>query len=123
MKKALEVSANWFLLEVFPGQEKCSFHNSSGKNSPNLSLFPKSLEMIEKSISSSKKFYRRIVPQDTENALLTLLPLSFFLSVNPSSAQSPQISATLYTFQQNRFSSKCLLDTRNGKMTNYAALN
>ena len=41
MKKAVEFSAIWFLLEVFPGQEKCSFQNSSGKNSPNLSLFPK----------------------------------------------------------------------------------
>ena len=67
-----------FLFKMFPGQEKCSFHNSDGKKIANSSFSSQGSEMIGKSRSSSKKIYHPIFPQDTENSLLTLLALSFF---------------------------------------------
>ena len=111
------LSGQIFLFKTFPGQENCSFHISDGKKSLYSSFLSQSSGMIDKSISFSRKFSRPTVSQDTENALMTLLALSFFLRIKRSSAQSPKWWTILYTFQQNRFSSKCLLDTRNANMT------
>ena len=111
-------SGKLFLLKMIPGQEKCSFHSSAGKNSLNSSFFSQSSEMIRKTISSSTKtVFSPTVPQDTDNALLRQLPLNFLPRMKPSSSQSPKRWTKLYIFQKNRFSSKCLRDTRNKNLT------
>ena len=60
------------------------------------------------------------VPQDTVNALWTLLPLSLLLRWKLPSARSPKRWTNLYIFQQNCFSSKHSLDKRITVMTTFA---
>ena len=105
------------LFKIFSWSRKMQFSQMRRKKKLNSSFLSQSSETIERSISSSKKISHPFVPQDTENALLTLMALIFFLRIKHSSALSPKWWSILYTFQKNRFSSKCLLDTRNANMT------
>ena len=107
---------------MFPGQEKCSFHNSDGKKIANSSFSSKSSEMIGKTRSSSKKIYHPIFPQDTENLLLTHLAISFFLRIKPS-ARSPKRWTNLHMFLAKFFLLKVFTGHEKCKLDNYAELN
>ena len=63
---------------MFPGHEKCSFHNAARKITLIRDFFAQISELIKKIIISSKKtVFLPNVPQETEKAPLTLLLLSF----------------------------------------------
>ena len=67
-----------------------------------------------------KNCFSSNAPQDTVNAIWTLLPLSLLLRWKFSSARSPKRWTNLYVFQQNCFSSKHSLGKRNTVLTTFA---
>ena len=90
IKKRVDFSAAWILLEVFPGHEKCSFWQICRKKFPKLEFFSPKFGNDRKLLKFfEKNFYHPIFPQDTENSLLTHLAISFFLRIKPS-AQRPK---------------------------------
>ena len=83
-------------------------------------FFPKFGKTIKIWWGLRKNCFSSNAPQDTVNALWTLLPLSLLLRWKFSSARSPKRWTNLYVFQQNCFSSKHSLDTRNTIMKTFA---
>ena len=110
-------SGKLYLFKMIPGQEKCIFRDSAGKKPLKSSYFPKF--GIDQKIYKffNKNCFYPTVPENTDNALLRQLSLSLFLRMKPSFSQSPKRWTNLFIFQKNRFSSKCLRDTRNANLT------
>ena len=100
-------SANWFFLKVYHGHQKCKFDNSAAIFSSMSEFFCSECEIDRKvSVKSPKNVFRPNAPVDTENALLTLLLLSFLLKWKFSSAQGARkikslpMSATFSSVQK-----------------------
>ena len=108
--------ASYFSSKCFLDKKNAVFTTPTEK-SLNSSFSSQSSEMIGKPRSSSKNFYHPIFPQDTENSLLTLLALSFFPEDKTFFCSKTKGRTKLHIFKQSRFYSKCLLDTRNAKVT------
>ena len=84
------------------------------------SFFPKVRKRSKIFWVLRKNCFSSNVPQDTVNALWTLLPLSLLLRWKLPSARSSKRWTNLCFFQQNCFSSKHRLDTRNTVITTFA---